>query len=192
MLKLLAKEVPPEGFRWTCPDCGYQIQHIDKNEWLFRAQQHVSSNHGEVPFELLDKMEDQLCQTLPPGWCLYDDEQRPRPSFALSWDDLKTGLSTFMNWFKSGQTTCDQAEAERRARICVNCYLNTHVQGCTMCHRLAAEILPDNHTPFDGSLRACAVCKCVLSKKIWFDLSVLKESSSPQHQKMYPSFCWMK
>ena len=192
MLALQAREVPPEGFRWTCPDCGWMIQNIDKAEWLYRAQQHVSSNHGEVPFDLLSKMEDQLCQTLPPGWCLYDDEKRPRPSFALSWDDLKSGLTTFARWATAGFPVVDQAEAERRARICVNCYLNTHVQGCANCHRMVEEILPTHHTPLDPSLRACSVCKCMLKKKIWFDLGVLKDSSSEDHRKMYPSFCWMK
>jgi len=192
MLALQAKEVPPDGYRWTCPDCGYQVQHIEKQEWFRLACKHVASNHGEVSYQLMAQMEHQLCQTLPPGWCMYDDENRPRPPFALSWDDVKAGLATFKNWSLSGFKTVDQAEAERRARICVNCYLNTHVQGCATCHRLALEILPDHHTPLDSSLRACAVCKCLNQKKIWFDLQVLRDSSSEDQEKMYPSFCWMK
>jgi hypothetical protein len=135
-------------------------------------------------------MEHQLCQGLPPGWCLYDDPSRPRPSTSLSWNDVSAGVKTFARWIAGGAKYVQQNEAERRAVICSRCYLNVNVQGCSGCAQLVKEVVGDKKTKHDGSLRSCAVCKCFLKAKVHFPIETL-DTQSEKVQSMYPGFCWL-
>lgn len=137
-------------------------------------------------------MQHQLCLTLPPGWCKYDDDSRPRPSTSLEWNDVMRGLKTFGRWILTGRPYVNQAEADRRALVCTRCYLNVDVSGCSGCQKLVEDVVVDKHSKYDSSLRACAVCKCFLRAKIHFHLSDLEKDEDSRLQEMYPDFCWLK
>jgi hypothetical protein len=136
-------------------------------------------------------MQDQLCKTLPPGWCLYDDPARPRVSTSLSWDDVQKGIQVFGSWVKKGMKTVSQNEADRRAAICSRCYLNVGVQGCTACQAAVAFITGRYKTKHDHALQTCAACRCFLRAKVHFSISIL-DRNHPGAQDLYPDFCWLK
>lgn len=182
---------PPDGYRYVFPDDGYLVHAWTYVDWVEFARQHLQTNGKAIPPELEADMQHQLCLSLPPGFCMYDDPNRPRPSTTLTWADVQGGVKTFAKWIAGGMKYVEQKEAERRALICSRCYLNVHVQGCTACKAAVKEITRFQRTKSDASLRACAVCKCLLQAKVHFPISTL-DTSDEKVQSMYPEFCWLK
>jgi hypothetical protein len=191
MLKFNSKHVPPDGFRYVFPEDGFIAHAWDPYTWLQVARDHLRVNNMPEPPNLQDLMEEQLCQTLDPGWCLFDNENRPRPNINLEWGDIKGGLITFATWLTTGRKLVSQDEADRRALICSKCYLNVNVSGCSHCQTLAKEVIGDRKSKYDFALKACAVCKCLLRAKVHFPISTL-DKATDLHQEMYPSHCWLK
>ena len=188
-LRLLNPRVtPPEPFfRYRFPSDGYESVATTHDAWLIDAGMHAAANGLAGPSA--EEMEDQLCQTLPPGWCEFDDENRPRPSTALDWGNVEAGLKTFGRWIVGGCKFVSQEEADRRALVCTRCYLNVSLGGCSGCQRMIAEVVGNKTTKYDFALRACGVCKCVLKAKVHFPQSILDKENQTL-QEMYPSFCW--
>jgi hypothetical protein len=181
---------PPDGYRYVDPFDGFLSHAWTYVDWIDVQKAHLRANNREIPLTLEADMQKQLCLTLPPGWCLYDDEARPRPSMSLSWNDVASGVKTFARWITGGCKYTSQAEADRRALICSRCYLNVNVQGCSGCQAALQEVVGDKKSKHDDSLRTCAVCKCFLKAKIHFPIETL-DTQSEKVQGMYPGFCWL-
>jgi len=182
---------PPDGFRYLVPETGFVAHSWTYDAWVEVARLHYSGNNMEIPSDLESLMQNQLCQTLPPGWCNYDDPNRPRVNLSMTWDDVKGGVDTFTRWIKSGLQFVSKKEANRRAMICTRCYMNANVSGCSACHAAAKALVMTRHTNHDSHLRACGVCKCLLRAKVHFPLSVL-DNTPGKEQLLYPEFCWLK
>jgi hypothetical protein len=180
---------PPDGYRYVFPADGWVCHAWTYVDWVQAARNHLVGNNIEVPLTLESDMQQQLCLTLPPGWCNYDDDHRPRPTTSLGWNEVGAGLQTFARFLSSGAKLVEQAEADRRALICSRCYLNVNITGCSGCQKLVKEVVT-RKTKYDNSLRGCAVCKCVLSAKVHFPISAL-DTGNPGVQQMYPDFCWL-
>lgn len=190
-LALIKKTVcPPDGFRYVFPSDGYVSHSWTYDAWVEDALRHLQGNNIPPPPELAADMEDQLCRTLGPGWCLHDDPNRPRVSPNLGWNDVATGLKTFAKWIASGCSYVSQQEANRRALICSRCYFNTNVEGCAGCHEAVQEVTKSRSTKYDFALKACSVCKCLLKAKVHFPISTLDTTGT--NQQLYPDFCWLK
>jgi len=182
---------PPDGFRYVVPETGHVAHAWTYDAWVADAKHHYAGNNMAVPDRLETLMQEQLCLTLPPGWCNYDDPDRPRANLSLTWDDVKEGLTTFTKWIARGCSYVSKQEAERRALICSRCYMNTNVSGCSACHAAVTAITKSRSTKYDSYLRACGACKCLLRAKVHFPLSVL-DNSPGKVQELYPGFCWLK
>jgi hypothetical protein len=183
--------IPPNGYRYVDPESGFIAEGYDLGDWVAQEEKHLRANAREVPADLQAKMEEQLCQTLPPGWCMYDDPSRPRASSGLEWGDVQGGIATFLKWLKGGCRFVEQAEADRRALVCSRCYLNVAVAGCTACKAAVVEVLGSRVTRHDHALRACGVCKCLLRAKVHFPIETL-DTETEKLQGMYPEHCWLK
>lgn len=181
---------PPDGYRYIDPLDGYLSHAWDYGTWVEQQMNHLRVNNRPVPDDLGEQMQEQLCLTLPPGWCNYDDPQRPRAVASLDWNDVMRGIETFSRWIAQGANFTEQAEAERRAQICTRCYLNVHVSGCASCQALVQEVVRNRSTRFDYALKACAVCKCMLRAKVHFPMNILDKENSGV-QQMYPEHCWL-
>lgn len=184
-------DCPPEGYRYVDPVSGFVAHAWTYTDWLDVERRHLYANNREIPATLEADMQEQICKTLPPGWCLYDDPNRRRPSPIVYFSDVTAGLKTFARWIASGMKYVTQAEADRRASICAKCYLNVDVQGCAGCAQAVKEVIGDKKSRYDFALRSCAVCKCFLKAKVHFPMATLS-SDSDAHQDMYPDFCWLK
>lgn len=181
---------PPDGYRYVFPSDGYLVHAWTYVDWVQAAKDHLVANNTPVPPTLESDMQQQLCLTLPPGFCLYDDDNRPRPNMSLEWGDVMGGLKTFAKWIAEGCQYVSQGEAERRAAVCSRCYLNVNVQGCSGCQKAVAEVVREKKTKLDASLKTCAVCKCFLKAKVHFPISTL-DTDNEKVQQMYPEFCWL-
>lgn len=181
---------PPNGYRYVFPDTGHVVHAWTYVDWIDAAKAHLVVNNLPVSATLEQEMQHQLCLTLPPGFCMYDDDNRPRPNVNLDWGDVMDALKVFGAWVKEGCKYVPQQEAERRAVICSRCYLNVHVGGCSACQKAVAEVVGEKHTKVDSMLKSCAVCKCVLRAKVHFPLKALDRENSGV-QQMYPKHCWL-
>jgi len=161
------------------------------NDWVALQRQHLHANERKEPIDLEETMQDQLCQTLPPGWCNFDDANRPRAHGSLDWSAVAGALKTFAAWMVQGCQHVHQEEANRRALICSRCYLNVSISGCSGCQALVKEVLHTGTTKYDFALRGCGVCKCVLRAKVHFPQEILDRENA-RVQDQYPSFCWNK
>jgi hypothetical protein len=187
-------ECPPDGFRYVFPEDGYIAHAWTHTDWVNDATRHYQVNPGlgAVPPDLVERMEDQLCQTQEPGRCMYDDPNRPRVSTSFGWDDVVQGLTVFKEWLLGGRERVEQVEAERRGEICTRCFMNVNVQGCAGCQKLVAEVSGKLKSKNDFALRSCAVCKCFLKLKVHFPLQLLLDNEDEKLQSLYPSHCWLK
>jgi hypothetical protein len=184
--------VPPDGFKYRHPETGYWSVAETHDDWLRRAYDHLKGNGLPVPPNLRQVMEEQLCAILPSGWCDEFDPNRVEPITRLHRGDIIEGMEVFLRWGLQKKPTVDQKEAERRAEICANCYLNVQVQGCSSCYQVAEELTKRFHTSRDDKLAACGVCKCWLKSKVHFPLGILESIDSEWKQQNYPDFCWLK
>lgn len=199
MQRLITRDVVPpsdnEGrmFRYTHLETGHVTVAPVYYDWIERARKHRTANNLPIPDDFEAQMEDQLCQSLPPEWCDRTGGQ--------SWVSTRFGLDDFINGMKAfgrlmlgGFDFVSRAEADRRSRICSNCYYNVNLPGCTGCQKLASYITGDvakRTTAYDERLKACSVCKCALKAMVHFPMDALETSDTPEKQALYPSeFCW--
>jgi hypothetical protein len=186
---------PPDEFRYTHAETGHVTKARTYNEWVSAAKAHRVGNNLSIPDNFVEQMEDQLCMLLPPEWCQFEDPNRRWVDTRFSIEDLSSGMRVFSTWMDEGRPFVEQAEAERRARICAGCPMNVQVHGCAPCHKLVHWIsgnLFQRKTKHDGQLKACAVCRCANQAQIWFPLEILAEGDTEEKQLLYPSFCWKK
>lgn len=194
MLRLLNREqvVPENGdghnFRYRHQETSHWSVATDYWTWIERVNLHRRANNL-APISA-EEAEDQLCQTLPPGWCKQTKEGgTPAVNTRFGWKDVVEGMKSFARVVRTGFVS--QAEADRRARICASCYFNVGVEGCGSCHKMATLVtgeVASKKTSYDPRLKACAVCKCALKSLIWFPLNAL----NPDKRDLVPSFCWQK
>lgn len=190
------RETPPGFYRYVPPETGVEIMAWDVDSWVRRTRNHLEANNIPVPIDLQQRMEDQLCQVLPPGWCEFDSPDRPRVDTRLSWGDVESASATFGTWISEGRPLVEQAEAERRARICSTCYLNSRATGCgASCRALLRTLfglLTNRKTSVDDRLQNCSVCRCMTKLKVHFPLDLIEANDQRDLQPMFPSFCWLK
>lgn len=183
---------PPDGYRWKDPLDGWESHAWDYPTWVEQAEKHFRCNDRAIPPDLGEQMQEQLCLTLPPGWCNYDDPARPRVTTQLDWNDVLRGASRFSDLLAGGVQLVDKAEAERRALICSRCYLNVQMSGCSGCQaavQALSHLFPA--TKYDFALRSCAACHCNLRAKVHFPMEIL-DKETLQVQQLYPEHCWLR
>jgi hypothetical protein len=196
-MRLLSyREVPPGGYRYTVPETGHLVHSWGVDSWVDQCKRHLASNNIPVSIDLQQQMEAQFCEILPPGWCEHDDPNRPRVSTDLYWSDVERGSAAFLDWATSGRETVPQEEANRRAKICAGCYMNSNASGCgKSCRELLRRVFglfTGRETPYDAILKNCSVCKCVIAAKVHFPLTVIEAHDNPEFQRMFPIHCWCR
>lgn len=195
MPQLLARRdiCPPDGFRYVHRETGHVTTALDYYTWTDLIRQHRTAN--SLPEVSTSDIETQLCGQLAPEWCVGDDPNRPYVEPRIALGDVWEAMKVFAKFALSGFKFVDQAEANRRARICVGCQNNMNVQGCGACQQLGQMItgeLANRSTPHDAALKTCGVCKCLNKAQVWIPLDSLEAKDSPEKQALYPSFCWLR
>lgn len=190
-------QAPPDGFRYTDPDCKITTVAIDPVTWLSEAKQRRIDNHLQIPDDFFEQMQEQLCRTLPPELCTYSETDPEYVNTNITWADVIGASRTYLEWRKQGKPFVSQEEAERRASICAGCYLNVRVKGCGgLCQeiiRLATETNGSKQTTQDAKLLNCAVCRCYNASQVHFPNSLLELNDTPERQARYPAeFCWKR
>jgi hypothetical protein len=203
MRRLLKRETGPpvdaDGypFRFVHPETGHKSASNDYWSWMEAVRSHRKANNLPMPDNIEAIAEDQLCGTLPPHLCLYEQGDAPPSDTRIDFSDVVDWLKAIGSKIISGEEYVNQAESERRAAICVSCPLNvTIVGGCGGgCKKIAEFFTPGMtklKTKQDNRLRSCAVCRCYNAIQAHFPLAILEENDNPERQERYPEFCWKK
>jgi hypothetical protein len=199
MQKLLEQNtVPPGGFRYFQAETRTWIDAPDYVEFFSRVKAHRQANNIPLDQFWADKVEDQLCQSLPPGLCKQTlPLGQTRNVFGrISWDQVYNGTTTLASWAFKGFPKVDQATATARGDICSRCYYNVSVSGvcasCSHLQNLAAAFTQGRVTAADHYLKACAVCRCSLRVKVWATIEAISAGTPDTDLPKYPDFCWIK
>jgi len=203
MRRLLSRETGPPvdadgwSFRYVHPETGRKSAGNSYWSWMEAIREHIRANNLTMPTDIEAIAEDQLCGTLPPHLCMYEQGDPPSTDTRIDFSDVVNWLKAVGRKVVSGVGYVAQSESERRAGICVSCPLNvTIVGGCGGgCKKIAEFFTPGMaklKTTQDGRLRSCGVCKCFNAIAVHFPLAILEENDTPERQERYPSFCWKK
>ena len=172
------------------------IQGGDYLDLFVKVKAHRLANN--IPLTALweSEVEDQLCRSLPPGFC---KEQQPgklpvNVTTRLAWSDVERAAQVFVNWALVGAPTVGQPEADRRAQICAGCYLNVGGDsGCRTCGSAVNFIkraVGGRKTVADPYLKTCAICRCFNAVQVWFPVEQLAKGVTPEMAPLWPDFCW--
>lgn len=195
MLKLIDPQTtPPGGFKATVEATGQTFQ-----AWtLFSLKQqvlaHLNSNNLPIRADLDFWLEDQTCKEMPHGICEETDPIKAfMASLRMTWTILNAATRSIGSWGIAGFKKVDQAKAEERAAICVNCVHNQRPQGCPPCQsdamfKLIKAIVGTDKTSKDSQLNACNRCGCLLKVKVWAPYEFV---TKVQPLAEYPAHCWI-
>lgn len=189
-MSYLLKFVPFHGpirFVWKDPDTEVEFVAKSKDELMSQIVAYRTSNNLE-PI-------DFLSATLENYWCILPENQSacepvenlPRGFFPT----LKAGVPILKNVFYK-QTVSDD-EANRRAARCTTCPYNQFPNRSTFIeytNRIAEQMLggTDRQTIDHDRLGECAVCKCPLKGKVFYDGKVPLDDD--QIAAMKSVDCW--
>lgn len=195
----LKSEVPPGGFRYTQRETATQITAPDWGELVAKVKGHRRANGLPVTPNIEEEIENQLCEILPPGICMRDGEGMARGHFpgGLSFEQVKRGTATLVEWFLGGSQKVSRDEATGRARVCAACHYNQHPSGCSACSQgslreLVQRIVGGETILGEHLLEACLICGCSLKAKIWLPLEVIQKHTSTEMNGQFPEWCWCK
>lgn len=196
MLRLLdPTSVPPGGFRYLCPETQTRITAASFAELLAAAETHRKGNNLPVSQDFKTEVEEQLCSIMPPGTCRHGAGVVMSGPRRLTFADVVSATKTLGSWLLKGTPKVEQAEAERRAGICLSCPMNQNFDGCTSCaekelREAMVSFMGDSRTPYDARLHTCFACGCTLKAAIWFPLEILRKGMTPEITEALPAHCW--
>ena len=198
MQKLLEPNtVPPDGYRYQQAETRTWIRAPDYHNLFVSVAEHRKANNLPLGTFWEAEVEDQLCQSLPPGQCKQSIPGQGRNVFTrIGWEDVVAGTATLVNWAGAGFPKVDQNLADTRANVCSRCYFNVQMQGgCHSCGQvasLASSIVGIRRTSSDPFLKACAVCKCSLQVKVWTPIDAIAKGTRQDQYDRFPNFCWVR
>jgi hypothetical protein len=173
--RLVSKGRIPYGGMWTPKDplTGDVIRAVTFEQLVAKAAAARRANGLHIGSEFEDEVEQWCCEAHPDE-CQDVDPERPRRK-RLTLDDVVRGAKVLLSFKLGGSRLVDRAEAERRAKICARCSLNTGYQRpCAACHELTnivRSITGGETTSVDDRLHVCHVCGCELKSAVWLELS---------------------
>lgn len=134
------------------------------------------------------------------GGDLPNPSQRPH-SLLRSGANVVAGAKTLAAMFGEGGKPVVSEEADRRAKICVDCPQNgkgdwtrffTVPASVTIKKQLAIIHDLSLTTPLDDQLGVCQACGCPLHLKVWAPLEHILKNQSADVESQLDARCWIK
>lgn len=203
-----SNEVPPGHFHFTCPETGYAIETLSKEELFHKIENHYRENDIPLKEGWQDEVEDRICQGLPPGWCSFVEEKdqlkmgSPHSLCQITKKDLINGIFSLTNlllkFIGRKEIYVSEEEAEKRAEICAKCNFNVSVNACMGCHGMqtlltqVAKVKGSRKTKWDHILKNCCKCKCRNEAIVHIRKDILLTGQSEKDVLEYPVWCWKR
>ena len=185
---------PPGGFRYVQPESGFEFRSITAASIFRSIRDHRAANGYDLTPGWEDRVEDEMCASMPAGVCAHKEETPAAVGRSITVSDVVNFLKTLAYWTRDSREFVPQEEAERRAKICVDCPFNVKPANCTPCAGLAkriASLLGARTTSHDAGLQSCAVCGCS-SAQVHFPLEVLHKFLPEEINLKLPTWCWKR
>lgn len=197
----------PGLFRYRVPETGFFLKEFYAwNDLEDAVVKHYRANKLPVPSDLRQLILDQLCATLPQGWCR--DGNQGFVGFVRGllheFQRVLMGTTTLADWLiKAGGQRVDDAEVNRRGQICQRCVFNQPPIGCSSCNlaalnKVVERAIGGHSLPIDAQLEACAVCGCSLKVKARLPMEVLNRHITDEQRRQFPPAhngfvgCWLR
>lgn len=198
MLKLKPSNVtPPDDFLFKVVEDGTLIRAKTYPDWISKIKKHYADNHYPVPENIEAIAQNQLCQLLPPGWCVQENGAAPTQFInrRFNFDDAVNGTKVLIEFVKQGAPLVSQEEAEARGKTCATCYAALPIPGCSSCSAFAnyvAEVAGARTTKADPFLdsKSCGVCKCSAIANLWIPVEVSQAGVTEEMMALWPDYCW--
>lgn len=107
------------------------------------------------------------------------------------------GTGVVLDWLTSGGQPVEQALAEKRAAVCVECPKNvtgawyTVAPATIIKETLEARKDLKLETQQGDKLKSCDVCKCLMPLKVFVPLRFIVDHTKPEIMSEFPSQCWI-
>lgn len=169
--------VPYGGlFSLNLPDKGLVGRASSFNQLIGFIKDWRKANAYPVGLGFEDEVEREVCLAYP-NECYDCDPRIPKLEVRLSVADVIQGTRMALAHKLAGSPLETQAIADSRAKICSTCPFNVSIMmPCGgICHELknfVQTIIGSKATPYDGSLKSCAVCHCWASVMVWVPLDI--------------------
>lgn len=178
---------PPFGWEYITQE-GHAIRAQSLSELTRVTARYLQMNHRDVPDNLSELIEDQICNRLPKWWCSGKPAR-----VVISKAMIMSGFNLMVNlWKARGRVRVPQAEAERRAEICATCPENRDHAMCIPCHGLYSIVYAffrNCRTTLDQHLRICGVCGCINAAQVHVTGDLLAKLNE-RDPHTYPPVCW--
>lgn len=177
-------ETPNGGWQYRQPQSGVAFNARTLRSLIRQIRPHREAMGYDLSEGWEERLEGEMIQQNP--------NLRQPPSLSL--DVLKRFVKTAASWFMGGGQFVEQAEADRRATICLSCPHNKSMGGgcgalCDMTAEAAAA-LSNHETSAGDRLKNCAVCSCYLKLKVWVPMEQINNEGIAEEE--WPSFCWQR
>lgn len=195
-LKLPSKKVAlPGGGKFVDPGSGMHFPpeggvYYAWDQLLSAVSKHRAATGGDLDVGWEIRLEHDFCCQHPEAGCMH---HVPSKDLDINLGDLKRfGYSVF-SFIKNGGKCVPQEEAERRARICMQCPYRVHDALCKSCNGMAdffTENFLNKTTPYDSELGNCGVCKCYNKVAVHWPLE--SQSTEGLSKEDFPEYCWKR
>jgi hypothetical protein len=196
--------VPPDDFRFVVPETGYRIGGFKRlDELLIAVEAHYRSNDIPLPSDWKARVEDQMCRSLPAGWCTLSDGNEVQPlASPMSAENIIKAIKSLAAMastaLKGEDVFVKQDEANIRASICARCYMNVDAGFCMGCGsmqqvtELVGKVRGNRTTDSDQFLSNCGICGCQNKAIVHVKRKLLLSGEKPETTDKRPDWCWLK
>jgi hypothetical protein len=192
MLKLKKLNSEPRGGWLYYTDEGFEIKSGTFDKLVRDTEKHLKVNDKEIPDNLADLIQHQICLRCPESMCTGDGPKRFFPSAVTVTNGTRALIRL---WLSGSSGYVDQETAEKRARDCVVCPYNIRSGGCFFCSSLYKTVKKtlNRSTKYDKHLFICSVCGCLNAAQIHVGKSVLSKTVTKKSLEDYPATgCWKR
>ena len=189
-------KTPAGGWRYRVPETGFLVKGGSFNQLNIFTRNHYIANSKPVPDNLNELLIDFMCKN--GAECEFDDVpvNSIRRGKSLEISDVIRFTGSLLHMYATGGKV-DQAEADRRAAICVGCPHNVPTSGCLGCNsgslkRIVQTLSQHGQTVHDSNLQSCEFCGCLTRSLVWFPIETLSKFTNAQENNALPQHCWKK
>jgi hypothetical protein len=202
--KILDRSTPPPGgWKYVQPESGRIFKHYARDAFFAEIRDHRLSQGYPIEPDWQERIEDQLCREHPEwGRQICGRTERYGERRPISLAAMQSFINVMATWItgilRGREVFVPQAEADRRARICLTCEFNMSIPGsCGACaDRIARAItiIGSRKTEYDAALGACALCSCVLRVAVHVPLEAQHAGLSKELKEDFRKvdYCWKR
>lgn len=191
---------PPGGWRWTDPNTLAVLRADTLAELVKAAVAHRKANKLDPIPDLMAVVMDQICRQVPASLCHATSSNvvgsfranpgAPGNTGNVARFSLSTSISKTLVLVRNNAGRVSQAEAEKRAGICVVCPMNTQEQVCYSCSvksTMDQWLGGSRTTGVDHQLALCGIDGT-------FSKVSVHVKAEPNQKKLggYPDGCWKR